>query len=104
MVILYTTEYVHFLRVAVLTFHSKIFCKITIEIETKWAPECVIYSLLLQNAVCHVMNQTVDENVHCDGEKDARGCDSPSYRVLTQCLCRHMEAAEETFDNAGRGS
>lgn len=50
------------------------------------------------------MNQTIGETVHSDREEDARGCDSPTYRVLPRCLCHHMEAAEETFDIACRGS
>lgn len=35
-------------------------------------------------------------------EMDPTGCESPTYRVLPLCLCHHMEAAEEAFDNAGR--
>lgn len=54
----------------------------------------------------HVMNQTVEAKVQCDEERgDARGCDSPTYRVpLPGCLCHHTDAAEEVFDSAGRGS
>lgn len=43
------------------------------------------------------MNQRIEENVHCDGMKDARGCDFATDRLLTQ-------ATEETFDYIGRGS
>lgn len=52
----------------------------------------------------HVMNQTVEAKVQRDGEREARGCDSPAYRVLPGCLCHHMEAVGEVFDSAGRGS
>ena len=58
------------------------------------------------NLIKHVMDQTVEAKVQRDGERerDARGCDSPTYRVLPRCLCHHTEATEEVVDSAGRGS
>lgn len=53
---------------------------------------------------CITASQTIEETALCVRDEDARRLGSPTYGVLTLCLCHHTEAAEETFDSTGWGS